>query len=80
MTLDEKTKVSLPVKAIYTLAICFAATTFWLAGIYAEAKELPKRVDAIENKLTIQRDMCKVLKRLQEINVPKRYHEEINCQ
>jgi hypothetical protein len=82
MEITESTRFNLSSKAVYTLAICFASALFWLAGIYAEAKdlkELPKRVDAIEERLALQRDMCKVLKRLQEISVPKQFQEEIDC-
>lgn len=76
-TLNEKTRISLPVKAVYMLSICFASATFWLAGIYGENKDLPLRVAKLEEQSAL---ICRVLKRIQDNTVPVPYREEMNCQ
>lgn len=82
-TLNEKTRISLPVKAIYTLAICFAGATFWLAGIYAESRDALKYISESQeriNKLEAQNAMiCRVLKRIQDSTVPVIWREDMKC-
>lgn len=74
--INENTKISLPVKVVYTLSICFASATFWLAGIYGESKGLPARVAKLEERSAM---ICRVLKRIQESTVPVPYREEMDC-
>lgn len=81
--INEKTEISLPLKAVYLLSICFASATFWLAGIYGEAKDiLASRHEDRERISKLERNdsmTCRVLKRIQDNTVPAQYRETMIC-
>lgn len=73
--IDENTRLSAPIKSVSWIVGGIGVVAYFVAGLYA----IPTRLERLEAKAELQKDMCKVLKRLQEIQVPKPYREDINC-
>lgn len=44
--INESTKISLPIKAVWAISIAFLAATVWLMGLYGEVKKVPEDLEA----------------------------------
>lgn len=89
--LNETTKISLPVKAAWTVSVSFLAATVWLVGLYGEVKTIPDEVQALKSELAeIKRTgqsrrhreyvSCLVLKNIQNQTVPASSRIELECE
>ena len=89
--INESTKISLPIKAVWTISIAFLAATVWLMGLYGEVKKVPEDLEAIQlevlglKEINSRRDKrdyvnCLILVQLQKRLVPKDEQIEARCE
>jgi hypothetical protein len=91
MNLDGKSKVTVPLSLLWTLATIISSGTAFLVGAYAESAAIPKRLDAVELQIaTLAKDAeerksndmvnCLILQRIQNVVVPPNYRIEKKCE
>lgn len=82
--INESTKISLPIKAVWTISVAFLAATVWLMGLYGEVKKVPEDMELVKQELSRREKReyvnCLILMQLQKRIIPKEDQIEARCE
>lgn len=82
--INESTKISLPIKAVWTISVAFLTATVWLMGLYGEVKKVPEDMELVKKELSRREKReyvnCLILMQLQKRIIPKEDQIEARCE
>lgn len=90
MEISPKTKISMPISAVWASIVFLVGATVFLFGVYAESRTTPEEIDSLKQRVSKietnisereqrERLNCLILQRIQKTIVPENYRIEAEC-